>query len=691
MSSFFKSLLILSWCGLLAAQTPVFKQGAAIGTQPGPLASVTGDFNHDGHPDIAIANTAVQSISILLGNGDGTFRLPVVYHTNGCQPGQLVLGDFNGDGQPDILTSCTLTNNIIVLPGHADGTFATPVFSPTPFPVVSGFLDGFVEPLTAADVNGDGILDLALIIQTAQSVGFNTPGAIGQAVIMNGRGDGTFTLASTLSIAPTGTQPYALQLADVNGDGKADIVGISFSVGPSGLVSPLTAFLFVATGNGAGAFQFAHSYPLTGIPQTGMMLADINGDGKTDVVFAGLSIAAILNDDETDFSGVGVFLGAGDGSFTRGYTVVDSQSVVNQATVGSALAPILGSKFPDIVGVMFSQPLSGSDTLTGSVVVRPNHGDGTFGAPENLIPPSSSLPFSVAVADFNSDGKPDLVTFDFNVNLLELLFTTSDIFDQIDTIGQGIATFPAGAASILLNQTASSTPVPTFTDTNAANYQAGAVATSSIVTAFGAGLATGIDSASGLPLPTALGGASITVTDSLGVARSAPLFYVSPTQINYAIPDGTAVNTATITIHTPTGAQTAQQSIVSTAPGLFNVSGVAVAQVYTYAGGSSTPVVTSTVGLNAQSQFAPAPIALDSGTTVFLILYGTGIRNHSGVVNATIGTTVIATAFAGAQGSYVGEDQINIQLPSSLKGAGAVSLTLNVDGQTTNAVQLTFP
>jgi uncharacterized protein (TIGR03437 family) len=73
---------------------------------------------------------------------------------------------------------------------------------------------------------------------------------------------------------------------------------------------------------------------------------------------------------------------------------------------------------------------------------------------------------------------------------------------------------------------------------------------------------------------------------------------------------------------------------------------------------------------------------------VYLILYGTGIRNHQNAVTATVGTASITAAYAGAQGVYVGEDQINIQLPQSLAGSGVVNVSLNVDGQTSNSVQI---
>lgn len=672
-------------CGMLCgAASPVFTGGNSYPTLAGPLASITADFNKDGHIDLAVSNTAVDSVSIFLGNGDGTFRPRVDYSVTGCQAAQVITGDFNRDGNLDLLGTCTLTSTIFVLPGKGDGTFGAPILSHAPMAIVSGFLENFVEPLTSADVNGDGIPDLALIIQTSASVTLSSAGAIGQAIIMTGNGDGTFGNATNLSIAPAGTETFSVELADINGDGKADIVGVAFDYTYTGLSNPLVAFFFVALGDGTGKFTYTESYPLAGIPQTGMMVSDVNGDGNLDVVFAGLSIAAVLNGDVTDFSGVGVFLGNGHGGFTQGYSIVDSQAETNQASIGSALAKVYGGKVPDIIGVMYYQALTGDNAITGNLVVRQNNGDGTFGPPQEIYPPSALLPFSIAVADLNGDGAPDIVAFNYTESLFNLLFNSPAIIDDIDLIGQTLATFPAASASVLLNRTTTSA----FTNANAASYQAGGLATASIVAAFGTGLASSTQLANTFPLPLTLGGTSINVIDSLGVSRPAPLFYASPTQINYEIPDGTAVGSAVVSIITATGTLSGQQSIVGVAPGVFGVSGIAAADVYTY-NNSATPVVTSTLETNSQGQFVAAPLNVGTGSTeVYLILYGTGIRNHQNPVTATIGSVTTPVAYAGAQGLFVGEDQINILLPQTLAGSGLVSVTLSADGQTTNPVTI---
>jgi len=173
------------------------------------------------------------------------------------------------------------------------------------------------------------------------------------------------------------------------------------------------------------------------------------------------------------------------------------------------------------------------------------------------------------------------------------------------------------------------------------------------------------------------------------VSRAAPLFFVSPNQINFLIPAGTATGPATLTV-AGSGASISFRSEVlvrAVSPGLFGVNGFAAANVVTYQDGGQTAA--NAVRVNAAGGIEPNPIDLGSDDRqVFLILYGTGIRAHAGPVTARIGTTVVTADFAGAQGAFAGQDQINVQIPRSLTGAGIVDVSLDVDGQVTNAVKI---
>ena len=210
------------------------------------------------------------------------------------------------------------------------------------------------------------------------------------------------------------------------------------------------------------------------------------------------------------------------------------------------------------------------------------------------------------------------------------------------------------------------------------------MAQDSIVAAFGGGLAS--TTAQPTALGTSLGGVTVSVKDSAGTSRLADLFYVSPTQINYAMPAGTATGQAAITIANATNSVTVNQTIVPVLPGIFAVDGFAAANVQTYQNGKQTAAALA-IQVAANGTISASPIDVTAGQ-VYLLMYGTGIR-HASQVTANIGAqTGLPVAYAGPQGYYVGEDQINVLLPASLAGAGLINVTLTADGQTSNAVQI---
>ncbi len=226
-----------------------------------------------------------------------------------------------------------------------------------------------------------------------------------------------------------------------------------------------------------------------------------------------------------------------------------------------------------------------------------------------------------------------------------------------------------------------------FVNSSAATYLPSIVAQDSIATAYGTAFTTTIMAADG-PAPTTLGGLSVNITDAAGATHAAPLFYVSPTQINYVVPADTAAGGATVSVSGGTGAFQTPLEIAAVSPGLFGTdTHLAAANVVSYLDGVQTNGLT--VGVDASGGLILNPIDLGpDGQQTYLILYGTGIRNHTTDVTATIGSQTVAAAYAGPQGTYPGEDQINVLLPRSLKGAGVVEVTLTVDGQTTNAVKV---
>jgi uncharacterized protein (TIGR03437 family) len=185
-----------------------------------------------------------------------------------------------------------------------------------------------------------------------------------------------------------------------------------------------------------------------------------------------------------------------------------------------------------------------------------------------------------------------------------------------------------------------------------------------------------------LPGPTTYDGNSVTVTDSAGVARPAPLFWVSPSQINFEIPAGTAAGTATVTIYNQNGASQATTiHIVGVSPGLYvmNSTGSVAAWALPVISGVHQPLLPAWQG------------AIDlSGANeqVYLEMYGTGIRNAQNVT-VTVGGLNVGVLYAGPAPGFIGEDQVNIgPLPPSLAGKGSVDILLNADGNPANTVNI---
>jgi len=231
--------------------------------------------------------------------------------------------------------------------------------------------------------------------------------------------------------------------------------------------------------------------------------------------------------------------------------------------------------------------------------------------------------------------------------------------------------------------------------TSAAAFQAGGdLAAESIASAFGTSLADAPAAAGPGSLPTTIGDTSVSVMDASGAERSAPLFFVSPGQINFLLPSGLAEGSAVVRVfHQGNVVARGSANIDVVAPGLFTANadgkGVPAAlAVRVAASGAQSPLNVYRCG-TAQGSCAPVPIDLGVATDqVVLELFGTGIRGRSALpaVTATIGGQAADVQYAGPQGGFMGLDQVNIGVPRSLAGRGAVDVVLTVDGKTANTV-----
>jgi len=237
---------------------------------------------------------------------------------------------------------------------------------------------------------------------------------------------------------------------------------------------------------------------------------------------------------------------------------------------------------------------------------------------------------------------------------------------------------------------------PPLVGVSAASFFGSFAARESIIAAFGVNLSARTESATALPLPTELAGVSVRVQDAAGQERLAPLFFVSPGQINFQVPPDTASGPATLAVADRSGQLATGPLVVSTVgPGLFtanaNGQGVAAAvalRVKADGTQSFEPVAAFDAASNG---FISVPLELGpEGEQVFLILFGTGMRFRSApvAVTARVGGATAEVLFAGAQGGFVGLDQVNLRLPRELIGRGEVGVVLTVDGRTSNAVQI---
>ncbi len=278
-------------------------------------------------------------------------------------------------------------------------------------------------------------------------------------------------------------------------------------------------------------------------------------------------------------------------------------------------------------------------------------------------------------------------------------------FDEVGFVDRANGNYRLSASSLYRNTATDGTDIGCNIDAllgvpnsarnaNAASYRETALAIESICSAFGTRLSTVTLAATSIPLPNTLAGTTVKIRDRTDVEHLSPLFYVSATQVNYQIPAATAIGSATVTITSGSGAvSTGTMQVSAVAPGLFTLdaTGGGLPAGFTLRDRPGSPQQFESVARfdAAQNKWLAAPIDLGPASDqVYLILYGTGIRFRSALqaVTATIGGENSQAVFVGAQGGYVGLDQINLFLPRTLAGRGDVNVILTVDGQPSNIV-----
>jgi hypothetical protein len=382
-----------------------FSPATTVGfVDAGPVSISAADLNGDGKTDLVTANSRAHDISILLGNGDDTFKTPMNIAV-GNDPTSVVAADLNDDGKVDLVVANGGDNTVSVLINNGNDPSGNPTFKTA----VTYTVGNFPYRLGLSDMNGatnsDGtiIRDIEVLNQDDSTI----------TVLLN-NGKGVFTAKSTTTVD---TDPQFLALADYNGDGKVDAVTANSS---NGTITYLP-------GNGDGTFGTA----VTTFVEDGLSSvapADVNGDGKEDLV-----VSSYYNNE------VDVLLGNGDGTF-QAPVVLNGMS---DGPVQVALRDVNGDGHADIETVNYAgnnlSVLLNTGTFKSPYTL-------SFAAPVNYSIGSSSNPMAVAVADLNGDGKPDLATANYDSNTVTVVLGHGDGTFQP---AQTVANIGSGAVDIV--------------------------------------------------------------------------------------------------------------------------------------------------------------------------------------------------------------------------------------------------
>jgi hypothetical protein len=362
-------IVVANYCPFLSCTTLGNNVGVLLGNGDGTFQAAVGYSSGglyatsvavadlgNGHPDIVVANCGTNSnacangsVDVLLGDGTGNFTAQTPISLGAYGASSVAIGDLNGDLKPDLIISVTCGTAPAgcagVLLGNGDGTFGAEVT----------YSSGGNDPLAVAveDVNADGKLDV--VVANNCNVGC-TASSVG---VLLGNGDGTLQAVSNYD--PGGLFPQSVVIADVNGDGKPDIIAANSST--SGVVDD--GDVGVLLGNGDGTFQAAVHYPSGSFGAASVAVADVNGDGKPDVVVVNCSGTASSCAGPLA-GGVGVLLGNGDGTFQ---TAVTYGSGAN-TPFGVAVGDLNGDGKPDIVAANCFSKICGA--ANGSVGVLLN-------------------------------------------------------------------------------------------------------------------------------------------------------------------------------------------------------------------------------------------------------------------------------------------------------------------------------
>jgi hypothetical protein len=349
-----------------------FQPPTTIGLPPGsgPRALVAGDFLGNGRTDLAVADTSLNEVSIILNNGDGTFQvLPAIAVGQG--PISITEGEFENNGRMDLAVADYFSGDVTVLSNQGGGNFeaSPPIYLPevTFSPAASSIISGNF---------GTGSVDLAV-----------TDANQGVVDILKGNGDGTFSLSSSLAVGPN---PSSIVTGNF-GNGHVDLA----------VANTNSNDFSVLMGNGNGTFQPAVGAPAGLIP-VDIVAGDFNGDRRLDLATSDLA----SGDD------ISVLLGKGNGTFDQA-----TANIVGGNTSAVATGDFTGNG---------NLGLAVLNEGSGSITILPGNGDGTFQQPLTVALPPNSAATGIVAADFNNDGRTDIAVADGGNNDVDIFLGNGD-------------------------------------------------------------------------------------------------------------------------------------------------------------------------------------------------------------------------------------------------------------------------
>jgi hypothetical protein len=322
------------------------------------------DVNGDGHVDLIVASTSRGEVSVLKGDSSGKFGAAIAVAVDGT-PREVAIADVNSDGKPDLAVLCD-GGRVSLRTGKGDGSFSG---------TASVTVATASTALAVGDVTGDGKADLLVGYDRSYTPAGTTNGA---GWLLTGNGDGSFATPQDLNLFPL-WGAKRLRIADVDKDGKADLWVNS------------EAQSLVLYGRGGGSFVEDRQLPS---PATALASADLNGDGKADVVSAAVSTNKVY-----------VALNSGDGT-----TAAPRAYDTDAGPAALALADVTGDGKLDLLVANYD---------AGSVSLLPGNGDGSF-QPQRVFPVALGAT-ALIVADLNGDLRPDVVTANYESNSVSVL------------------------------------------------------------------------------------------------------------------------------------------------------------------------------------------------------------------------------------------------------------------------------